>query len=249
MSDAVKAHLQNQIRKLQNSVSNLQQANGRKSQRVQALRNAKGALGTTAGSGGFYGRKRGMGDGGAAGLYNQMAQLPAALAPMNVGDINDIIWPFFFTHTKVEVSPTSPGAVANISITQEAAFICTHLYKAVHLVTGVTPNRNYAYMDPEDYTGASQSTGLNFNFQDSSSQRFFAQAPFALELIGRPLYPTKLDVPLLFQPQANIQVTYSLDTSQTGNSYAPFVVMFGIRCRINQAQQLIAALQQSGNGS
>lgn len=69
--------------------------------------------------------------------------LPDYLVPGNLGDVNKVIWPFWFTNITPElpaaVGGTQSQATAMVTVTQEAAFIITHFMKSVFVHTSITP--------------------------------------------------------------------------------------------------------------
>lgn len=70
---------------------------------------------------------------------NLKSVLPGYMMPGNVGDVNKVCWPFWFTN----ITPLLPAAAggmasqakATVTITQEAAFIMTAIMKTVFIYT------------------------------------------------------------------------------------------------------------------
>lgn len=161
--------------------------------------------------------------------------LPQNLVPGNVGAINRIIWPFWFTFTAPQLAPnvTSQGFV---TITQEAAFVWMAYSKAVFTLAGGV----YTYVDPEQ-AGASGSTdGLKFSIRDSQSTRVFHNTPLDIDQIGSPQYPSVLPTPMMFLPNSNIEITYANENPTV--TYVPFITLFGYRVRVDDAQNLLSTV-------
>jgi hypothetical protein len=161
--------------------------------------------------------------------------IPNGLIPGNVGAINRIIWPFWFTFSAPELPPnvTSQGFT---TITQEAAFVWMAYTKSVFTVNAGV----YTYVDPEQ-AGANGSTyGLKFSVRDSQSTRVFHNTPLDMDMIGSPQYPSVLPTPMMFLPNSNIEITYANENATT--TYVPFITFFGYRIRIDNAQDLLSTV-------
>lgn len=153
----------------------------------------------------------------------------------NVGAINRIIWPFWFTFTAPQLAPnvTSQGFT---TITQEAAFVWMAYSKVVFEFSG----GNYSYVDPEQ-AGASGSTdGLKMAIRDAQSTRNLHNLPVDMDMIGHPQYPSVLPTPMLFLPNSTVEITYA-NENQT-KTYVPFITLFGYRMRIEDAQNLLSTV-------
>lgn len=167
---------------------------------------------------------------------NLDAALPASMRPGNVGSINRVIWPFWFTFTAPELAPNA-ASQGFTTITQEAAFVLMSYTKAVYKKT-VGPI--YTYVDPDDYTSAGQTDGLKFTLRDAQSTRTFHNAPLELDSVGNPQFPSILPTPILFLPNSTIEVTYQNDNAS--DTYVPFITMFGYRVRIEDAQKILSTV-------
>ena len=163
----------------------------------------------------------------------------AALAPGNVGDINKIIWPYWFS-TPAPATPIGAGQnfQTSFSITQEAAFIMMSFTKAVYKVNPDNANA-WEFLDPNNLNAPIyQAPGLAFTIRDSSSSRQFFNTPIPLSNYGNQRFPSKFPRPLLFLPRQQVQVAFYNQLTNANVSYVPFITFFGYRMRIEDAQAL-----------
>lgn len=169
---------------------------------------------------------------------NMSKNLGPMLAPGNLGDINKIIWPYFFS---TEIPITAPAANQTLqtgfSVTQEASFILMSLTKSAFIQDALDPDK-FTYADPNDPSFGFDSTpGLTFTLSDRSSSRQFFNQPIGLSNYGNPRFPTKLPRPVMFLPNQSIQVAFT--NSHPTNIYLPFLTAFGYRMRIEDAQNFL----------
>lgn len=167
---------------------------------------------------------------------NLDAALPATLRPGNVGSINRVIWPFFFTFTAPELAPNS-ASQGFTTITQEAAFVWMSYTKSVYKKTA---GPVYTYVDPDDYSSVGQTDGLKFTLKDAQSTRTFHNSPLEIDSIGNPQFPSVLPTPILFLPNSTIEITYQNDNAS--DTFVPFITMFGYRVRIEDAQRILSTV-------
>lgn len=167
-------------------------------------------------------------------LHNMSSALNPYEMPGNVGDINRIVWPFWFNSDDIILGPNQ-GGQSNISITQEAGFIL--LYYTASVFQEIAPGE-YAYVDPEAVGSAGKANNLNFEFMDSSSSRRFMNRPMAISSVGYWKQPTTLPQPLFFLPNSNIQINYSNDDQFT--VYRPRISFFGYRFRLDNAKDVLS---------
>lgn len=168
---------------------------------------------------------------------NLQRNLGPMLAPGNVGDINKIIWPFYFS---TEIPENSLGQnetfQTGFSVTQEASFILMSLTKTVYIETA--PNE-FIYADPnETSTAVNSCPGLQFTLRDGSSSRQFFNFPMEIGHYGNPRFPTKLPRPIMFLPNQNVQIAFT-NTHPT-NKYLPIITGFGYRMRVEDAQKFLS---------
>jgi hypothetical protein len=159
------------------------------------------------------------------------------LMPGNVGDINKVVWPFWFTFNAPELSP-STSSTASFTVSQEAAFIWMSFSKVVFKRTGVSPNFVYTAIDPDAEDSTGDANGLNIVFRDSQSSRTFQRNPMPLDAFGSPQFPTVLTTPLMFLPNSTVEVQYS--NSNTSDVFVPWITFFGYRVRIENAQDILS---------
>lgn len=168
---------------------------------------------------------------------NLQRNLGPMLSPGNVGDINKIIWPFYFS---TEIPDSSLGQnetfQTGFSVTQEAAFILMGISKTVY--AEANPGE-YVYLDPNDSSNAANSApGLQFTIRDGSSSRQFFNTPMEISHYGNPRFPTKLPRPIMFLPNQNVQIAF-INTHAT-NLYLPRITVFGYRMRVEDAQNFLS---------
>lgn len=170
---------------------------------------------------------------------NIVRSLPDYLVPGNLGDINRVIWPFWFTATAPElpaaVGGTQVQALSMFTVTQEAAFILMSITKSVFIKT-LQPTV-YTAVDP-DVSGANGETpGLSVVMTDAQSRRFFMGNPLQFDHLGYAKFPTELP-PMMFLPNSTIEM--QLFNTNAVNTYVPWLTFFGYRCRIEDAEMLLS---------
>ncbi len=169
--------------------------------------------------------------------WNLSNALGPQLTPGNIGDINSVIWPFYFT-TDIPSAPIEPGQsfLTGFSVTQEAAFIFMSFTKTVYLVEGDAPDESWTYLPPAPF--AASAPGLVFTLRDGSSSRQLYNTPTNLDHYGSPRFPTKFPRPVMLLPNQVMQIAFT--NTHSSNRYVPFITAFGYRIRIDQAQQLLS---------
>lgn len=174
-------------------------------------------------------------DTSAANLQQNMGFLPEFMRPGNVGSINEVIWPYWFTTTQtLSLAPDSMIRSA-ITVTQEAAFVLMGYSKSVFVVD----EGEYTYIDP-DNAPASSSPGLAYLYRDAQSTREFFDKPQDLEMVGNPRFPTILPAPQLFLPNSVLEVNFF--NSDPVTTYAPSITFFGYRIRIEKAKDILSLI-------
>lgn len=173
-------------------------------------------------------------------LSNHMNRsLPPAMRPGNVGAINRVIWPFWFTSTAVELAPNT-SLQGFTTVTQEAAFVMMAITKTVYKRTGVAGAYSYTFVDSLDEMAAGQVDGLTFTLRDSSSTRTFHNKPLEIDQIGGGEFPSVLPTPILFLPNSTIETTYNND--HPTDVFVPYLTFFGYRVRIEDAQNILSTV-------
>jgi len=176
---------------------------------------------------------------------NQQAQTTAlrqmtdSMRPMNIGDINRVIWPFWFTFTAPEVNPNA-SISGFMSVTQEAGFNILTMCKTVFLRTGIDP-ATYQYValdgnNPDD--DLANANGLTITLKDSQSSRVFMSQPLPIDDIGTAEKPTVLPSPQFLLPNSTMEIGYQ--NNHATNVYVPFVTFFGYRVRIENSQNILS---------
>lgn len=169
--------------------------------------------------------------------YNMRNALGPMLTPGNIGDINTVIWPFYFS-TDIPETPIAPNETfqTGFSVTQEAAFIFMSFSKTVYLVEGEIPNDSWTYLDPDQQMPSAP--GLTFTLRDGSSSRQLFNTPMNVDHYGNPRFPTKFPRPVMLLPNQVMQIQFN--NTDASNSYVPFITAFGYRIRIDEAQKLLS---------
>jgi hypothetical protein len=165
---------------------------------------------------------------------NLRNNLPKGLVPGNVGDINRVIWPFYFTTTPGTIGPNG-ALVTSISISQEAGFIMTHFSKVVYKEA---PAGTYTYVDPDTNTGAGEAPGLRMAFRNNQSQMTFVNVPMNVDHVGNPRWPTKMDSPLYLFPNSIFSVLFT--NNDPAAIYVPSVAFFGYRLRSEESMRALS---------
>ena len=166
---------------------------------------------------------------------NLQTKLPNYLSPGNVGDINRVIWPFYFTTDKVTVSPNS-NVRTSFTVTQEASFVWMYYTKSVFVLD--TNDNSESYLDPDDTNNFA--TGLSFTIRDPQSQRQFFNRPIDIDHVGNPRWASTLPAPQLVLPRSSLEVNFYNDDANT--TYIPSLTFFGYRIRMENANQLLSTV-------
>jgi hypothetical protein len=162
--------------------------------------------------------------------------LPPDMRPGNIGDINNVFWPFFFTFSAPELPPNS-GSIGSFTVTQEAAFILMDFKKVVFKKAGGI----YTAIDGLNPDQAvCNANDLNISLRDAQSTRTFMQIPIAINDIGTAEYPTKLKKPQMFLPNSTIECIYQ--NSNATETFVPFITMFGYRLRVEDSQSILSLI-------
>lgn len=157
----------------------------------------------------------------------------------NVNDINNIFWPFFFQSPMIEIGPNT-NEIANITITQEAAFSLVSMQKVVFWDDGGT----IKYLDPRNYDNNGldgNAEGLKFSIVNSQSSRSWFEAPISIDYIGDGRDPYMLPSPVLSLPNSNTEIQFFNSSSIT--YYVGFLFM-GYRLRIEDAQNMLSTVTE-----
>lgn len=163
--------------------------------------------------------------------------LPESLVPTNVGHINKVAWPFYYSFN-FDLSQTSdwPNLTANtqqvrdIVVSQEAAF----------LMTGIQRHA-------DDYNSGGDLGPLAIEFRDRQSSRFFNDSPIPIQMIGMEGNPTELPMPMLILPNAKFEITLTsllaqgaTQNTEPGATGKMQFTMYGYRTRVEDAENVLS---------
>lgn len=190
-------------------------------------------------------QRRGMSGMGAApssGSAQDLSQkfdrgILSAFSPGNIGAINNVIWPFFFTFQPLEIAP-GQSLIQSFSVTQEAGFIWRSHSAQVFKKT----NTDWTYIDP---FGTDESTnspnGLVFALQDAQSTRQFNGRTLQdISTLGNANFPTILPSTLFLLPNQTMQIT--LSNNNATETYLAYVTVSGYRIRVADAQKMLSTV-------
>jgi hypothetical protein len=174
-------------------------------------------------------------------LTNLKNMLPDYLVPGDIGDVNKVIWPFWFTNITPELPAAVGGlqsqATGTVTITQEAAFIMTAVMKSVFIHDTVA--NTFTYVDPNQPGQDGLTPGLSMTLKDAQSSRVFMSNPIDFDTVGDGIYPLELPTPLMFLPNSVIQTQLF---NSSGFAYVPWITFLGVRCRIEDAQRIMSLI-------
>lgn len=168
--------------------------------------------------------------------------LPPELMPGNVGNLGNVIWPYWFqTQPQDPTNPSLlPGQSTRLSfqVTQEAAFVMLNLIKVVHDSSGAV----WTYLDPDDFdVGVSNANDLSFTMRDSSSTRDFIQNPIPFDAIGDPGNPSPLPTPMWIKENGVIEFFVG-NAPGSAKSYVPKIIAFGYRIRTDAYEKILSGV-------
>lgn len=181
-------------------------------------------------------------DAGMSEMLSRTRNLPPWLAPGNVGDINLVYWPFFFTTPLIQVAQNSQ-ATGSFSVTRAASFVMTKLVKTVYQRTAVPPGPdtyNYEYLDPNQ-GAAGYAPGLGFSWRDASSSRLFVDRTIALDHVGNPRFPWTLDSPQFFYPNSTVEYLF---TNSGPQDYYVRIAVQGVRVRVDGQDSILSTVSE-----
>lgn len=158
------------------------------------------------------------------------------MVPGNVGDINKVIWPFWFSIPFTRVNP-GQNVRTQFTVTQEAGFSFMALTKAVYDFDDAT--NELTYIDPDE-PAIGESAGLSIIIRDAQSSREFFNLPANLDTLGNPRFPTSLPTPYFFLPNSIIE--YNIINDHPTNIYFVHLTMFGYRVRIEGSQNILSTV-------
>lgn len=158
------------------------------------------------------------------------------------GDINSMIWPFFFASEMKEVG-AGKNEVLNVTISQEAPFSLISIQKVVFRWSDA--NSRWEYINPRavDANGveAGMAAGLKFSIVDTQSGRSWFGNPVSLDHIGGAEKPYVLPSPQLQLPNSNTEIQLFNNGSE---KFMVGVLFQGYRVRIKDAQELLSLVTE-----
>ncbi len=172
--------------------------------------------------------------------HNLKRILPAHLYPGNVGKLDAVAWPFYYSvNFDFGTNPTlsnTTRAVQGFQVTQEAAF----------LLLGITFN----FQDQQSEAGFLGPYTLEI--RDRQSSRQLNDEPIPIQTMGTNSVPTKLPTPFLVMPNANVDLIVSTwltaadgNLVTVGESALQFSLS-GLRIRIDKARNVLSTVFSKG---
>lgn len=158
--------------------------------------------------------------------------LPPGMVPGNVGNINEVMWPFYDAIT-IDFG-TDPTYTANsrltgsFQVTQEACLLLSKISR-----------KSYSY------STAGELAPLQLTFRDRQSSRQLNDRPIPIQMIGRKSFPTVLPTPYIIMPNGNfeVEVTSWLSGSQaTVGSGKHDFIFEGYRIRIEDQDKVLSTI-------
>lgn len=172
------------------------------------------------------------------GLLNKSVMMPG-----NVGDINQVIWPFWFTardpNDETLIIPPDTNLVSSFTVTQEAAFVIMEFTKQVFIEDDQNPGQ-FVFIDPAQADGSAKANNLSYTMKDSQSSRVFNDQPTDINSVGYWEWPTVMGPPMLLLPNSNFELDIAND--DPNNTYAVMFTFFGYRIRIDKAKDILSTI-------
>lgn len=165
-------------------------------------------------------------------LMDTVKILPARMQPGNVGDIDKVTWPFWFSAVFDNgINPNYGPAtrlVRNFQVSNEAAFLLNAIGRKAW-----------------DNTVAGDLAPLQIELRDRQSSRQFNDRPIPIQCIGKKSRKTELPAPMLIAPNAFFEVTMTswllAATPAVGNGKHEFY-FFGYRIRAEDMKKTYSTI-------
>lgn len=163
----------------------------------------------------------------------------SGIKPGNIGEINNVIWPFSFVFSSQDVNP-GQSVINSFSVTQEAGFIMRSMTKQVYLKDTITGF--YTYIDPFAVSeSVNSANGLSFTLKDAQSSREFnGRAAQDIDTLGNANFPTFYPSTVFLLPNQTMQILFT--NNHPTNVYRPYVVVSGYRIRVADAQNILSTV-------
>jgi hypothetical protein len=175
--------------------------------------------------------------------YGAFTKLPFYLAPGNVGEINEVVWPYWIPTPMILVPSSAAGASVNTGFQVNAVagfnmiYFTRTVFQRIDLGGG---NFSYEYFNPEDPLLLGNNFGLSAVFRNGSSEREFMNTPIDLDHMGDPLYPHYFASPQFLDPSTNFQVQFF---NNTPIDLFVSLQFYGLRVRLDQVKRLMATME------
>jgi hypothetical protein len=193
--------------------------------------------------------RRGMGDApidvpagyvgqGAQGLSSKFdSGILTGFKPGNIGEINNVIWPFAFQFSADDLAPNGSGSFS-FSVTQEAGFLMRQISHATFRKNG----NDYEYIDPFYFDESANSpNGLVFTIEDAQSSRVYnGRVSEDIAMLGNANYPKIYPSTVFLLPNQTMLINMS-NTNQV-ETYRSFVTVWGYRVRVADSQNILSTV-------
>lgn len=165
---------------------------------------------------------------------NLRNSLPAHMIPGNVGGYNKVTWPFWFqVNFDFGTNPSWTSQVnqrQSFQVTQEAAW----------LMTSICLHNN-------GYDTSSALAPLQIEIRDRQSSRQLNSSPIPLQMFGKNSLPSTMPTPMLFMPNAFVDIIASSWVPQgetmTSTGDGEFQLsFFGYRVRVEDADKVLSTI-------
>lgn len=158
--------------------------------------------------------------------------LPSYMMPTNIGDINQVSWPFHHTaEFDFGTDPTygpNTRQTQSFQVSQEAAFIITKLSLK-------------SFSD----TDSGELAPLTLRIIDRQSTRQFNDVPVPIQMFGAKSYPTIFPTPMLIMPNAFMDFTMEswLAVNQATLGSGKFQLMLeGYKIRLGDMTKVLSTI-------
>jgi hypothetical protein len=160
------------------------------------------------------------------------SKLPNYMLPGNVGPVEKVTWPFWYTvELDMGVNPTygpNTKVTNQFQVSQEAAFMVMAIYR-----------KNYVYSTAGDLSP------VQIELKDTQSARVLNDAPIPLQMFGKKSKPTILPSPYMLMPAAFFTLTATswlpAPQATVGNGKIQFT-FFGYRIRTQNPGQVLSTV-------
>lgn len=161
----------------------------------------------------------------------------AGFKPGNIGEINNVLWPFYYQFAAEDMIPGSANTFS-FSVTQEAAFIMRQISHS----TFRKVDDAYEYIDPFFYDESANSpNGLYFTLEDAQSSRVFnGRQPKDVSLLGNANFPSIYPSTVFMLP--NQTMLLNLFNTSATETFRSFVTVMGYRVRVADAQNILSTI-------